>query len=543
LSRKKKKTNGTKKARQKRFGQYKLLKKLATGGMAEIFLARHINQPESKPDVALKRILKHHSENTQLVKMFFREASIITRLNHENIIRILDFGKENENFYMTMDHVKGVNLDTIFNTAHKNQEKWNLKYGIEIVRQALEGIKHAHNLKDDKGNDVNIVHLDLSPRNLMVSGRGLVKILDFGISKATYDDDKKSFNALRGTYAYMSPEQCKEKPVDKRSDLFSLGILLYEMTTLAPLFSKQPSEFMILRAITEGIVPPPSNIIQNYPPELEQIIYQALEVDPNKRFQSAEAFLKALESVSKNYNMSLDKLELSKGLSKVLPELVVDQSSLPSREELTFTDDEKSGDSEKKESDTKSDRQKSEIKVAEQDSEKAQEKQKEIPNFFKDGTNGDSKKSEKAEDSKEDVEEDLPAPQILTLADQAEELMRHKQKSRILYTIFTFLFMALVSAGVFMHYQKTGWLPETVGSTIYVPDSGTLYIDTKPEGAKIFIDNKLQTGKTPFEMQNLPLNKKIPIEIVMSGYATIKESVVLDNKTPLKAMVHDLVRQ
>jgi len=387
------------------------------------------------------------------------------------------------------------------------------------------------------------VHLDLSPRNLMVSGRGLVKILDFGISKATYDDDKKSFNALRGTYAYMSPEQCKEKPVDKRSDLFSLGILLYEMTTLAPLFSKQPSEFMILRAITEGIVPPPSNIIQNYPPELEQIIYQALEVDPNKRFQSAEAFLKALESVSKNYNMSLDKLELSKGLSKVLPELVVDQSSLPSREELTFTDDEKSGDSEKKESDTKSDRQKSEIKVAEQDSEKAQEKQKEIPNFFKDGTNGDSKKSEKAEDSKEDVEEDLPAPQILTLADQAEELMRHKQKSRILYTIFTFLFMALVSAGVFMHYQKTGWLPETVGSTIYVPDSGTLYIDTKPEGAKIFIDNKLQTGKTPFEMQNLPLNKKIPIEIVMSGYATIKESVVLDNKTPLKAMVHDLVRQ
>lgn len=530
--------NKSRNKKAKQFGQYRLLEKLATGGMGEIFVARHVNQPDDKPDVALKRILKHHSENTQLVKMFFKEASIISKLNHENIIRILDFGKEEDNFFMTMDHIKGVNLDTIFKEARNNQQKWNLKFGMEIVRQALEGIKHAHNLKDESGKDVNIVHLDLSPHNLMISGRGLVKILDFGISKATYDDDKKSFNALRGTYAYMSPEQCKEKEVDKRSDLFSLGIILYEMTTLTQLFAKQPSEFMILKAITEGIIPPPSNIIKNFPPELEKIIYQALETDPDRRFQSAEAFLNALNSVIKKYNMAMEPLELSEALNKLLPEITIDKSRLPEREDFA------SGKTEQKVAEkakTDSDKENKTDETVKEEKPSVLETIEDIAEQIEEESRVVEQKQLEMKLEAEDEEEEPYA--ILTLQEQAEALLRHKRKSKILYSIFAVLFFMLICSVTFLHYQKTGWLEAKTGSTIYIPDSGTLYIDTKPEGATVFISSKKQKQTTPFEIKDLPLNQKISVEIVMPGYKNSEKQITLDKDIPLKALVVDLERE
>lgn len=492
-------------ATQRQFGKYRLIRKIATGGMGEIFEARHVDQPESKPPVALKRILKHHCKDKRFVRMFFKEAKIITELDHPNLIRVQDFGKEQDQFYMTMEYIEGYNLDTVLTLARKTPSAWSIACGIEVVRQALAGIGYAHAKMDGENKPLNIVHLDLSPHNLMLDRKGQVKILDFGISKAIYEDDQKAFNALRGTYAYMSPEQCREQEVDARSDLFTLGVVLYELTTLAPLFSRQPSEFMILKAITEGLVPPPTNSIKDFPPELEKVLDIALKVNREERYESAGAFLSALDEVVAHcrYPGGPDILaQAMEGLTPVEPEQAASAGM--------------------------SDAPPSTIQV--DGAALAQEPEK-------------AEKAEKSAAPQASVPvTDTPVPSsaasgVLAAADRDELSARLKGQRRSVWAGFALL-LALILGGLGVaHQAKTGWLPASAGGTIYMPESGVLFVDSEPRGASVWLNQKPVNGKTPLHIRDLPLGAAQKVEVVFEGERRASESVTLTARKPLAGIL------
>ncbi len=496
---------------EEQFGKYSLERKLATGGMAEIFLARHVDQPPDTPPVALKRILPHHYQDPDFIQMFIREAKIVAELNHPNIIRIQDFGKEQGQYYMTMDYIDGVNLDKVLDAAKENPDAWNIACGIEVLNQALTGIHYAHKKTDRDGKSLDIVHMDLSPHNLMISREGDVKILDFGISKAIYENDQKAYHALRGTYAYMSPEQCREEFVDHRSDIFTLGIMLYELTTLRSLFSKQPSEFMIFKAITEGIIPPPSNIVKNYPPELEFILYKALEVNPLKRFQSARQFTDSLEEATRAYNFESGSRILSKAL-----------------ENFGFNTDQSTGILT------------IDTQVAEADTEV---------------TDGEDRSPASAADARpsrpgthvtpmERIPPTYAGPiEPIDPEEQLEAELAFRRHRTMLLSLFAALMLA-VTAGFGIGYtHKVGDMEESVGSRIYVPEKGRIFVETDPPGAVIFLDMKKQEKTSPALFDNMPLNRQVEVEAVLPGYESVRKDIKLSPEIPMDALLVEFRRK
>jgi serine/threonine-protein kinase len=504
-------------AKERQFGKYRLLEHIATGGMGEIFKARHVDQPESKPPVALKRILKHRSKDKRFVRMFFKEAKIISELDHPNLIHVDDFGKEQEQFYMTMEFVEGHNLDELIKLARQTPKHWSLACGIEVVRQALNGMTYAHEKKDRADHPLNIVHMDLSTHNMMVSKDGQLKILDFGISKAIYDDDQKAYNALRGTYAYMSPEQCREEPVDSRSDLFTLGIVLYELTTLKPLFSRQPSEFMILKAITEGTVPPPSNSQKDFPPELEKVIYKALNVDKELRYQTASEFTEELEAVSRAYNLNKGPEVLVEAMVSLIPDM---KRGTPPEAETRPQDKpkvevSKSGDS-----------------TSPKSSDRPQQDQASDKNRRK-----KDRQSVKSAKRTEPTQEALPPFESIAAGDIEEQLLVQRRNKKHIWTAFFIMLALLICAATYLHYQKTGWLPPQAGVNVYMPDSGTLFVSSIPTGAQVFINRKKQDGATPVRVRDLPLGESISVEIALPGYESLSRTTTLTASKPLDGWV------
>ena len=491
--------------------------------MGEIFIARHVDQPDSTYPVALKRILKHRARDNSFVRMFFKEAKVISTLDHKNLTHVLDFGKEQDTFYMTMDLIDGLNLDTFFSLMLETPQAFSIDIGIEIISQALSGINFAHQQTDKDGSQLNIVHLDLSPHNLMISLDGQIKIIDFGISKAAYEDDHKAYNALRGTYAYMSPEQCREEPVDLRSDLFTLGTLLYELTTLTPLFNKQPSEFMILKAITEGIIPPPSNFIKSYPPELEKVVFKALSVNKEKRYQSATEFIEALAEVTATVKLTTGEKLLALAMNDLNPDGNSVASEVLRSEEKEAKHDEDSYEQIDilDESETVDDDSLVEAAAADPVEEPA------------------ASSPESDEDLLEDESdlEELGDSSIISFGEDVEQNILIKQKKRVIYSVFTALFVVSFIGLLLFHRSRTGWMDDMQGGTIYMAQTGTIYVDTFPDEALVFVNKKEQQGVTPLTINSLPFGKELYLEVVLPGYESIDRTITLSPESSMDALV------
>ena len=194
------------------FDNYQLLSKIATGGMAEIFLAKHINSPVNSMPIAIKKVLKQYSSNSALIKMFLAEARIICNINHENIVRIYDFGKYEDQYFIAMEYVFGQNLGSVLNKLQQKGQAMPLNLIIEIMLGVLSGLDHAHNTKDKNGIFLNVVHLDMNPNNILISYDGKIKVVDFGIANANYTKKAKgSLVSIQGTFGYLSPEQCRDR--------------------------------------------------------------------------------------------------------------------------------------------------------------------------------------------------------------------------------------------------------------------------------------------------------------------------------------------
>lgn len=277
-----------------RFGKYILLEKLAAGGMAEIYLAKSLGASGVNKFLAVKRILPQFSENTEFKDMFREEAKVSVNLRHSNVVPIFDFGEEKGHFYIVMDYVEGRNLRQILNELKKLQIQFAIEQICYVVREAAGGLDHAHRCIDGStGRPLNIIHRDISPQNIMISFEGEVKIIDFGIAKAETQAEATKAGTLKGKYGYMSPEQADGQNIDVRTDIFSLGIVLWELLANDRLFTAS-SEAAILRKIRECQIPSIRKINPNVPPELEKIVNKVLAKDPNLRYQTAAALHKDL---------------------------------------------------------------------------------------------------------------------------------------------------------------------------------------------------------------------------------------------------------
>jgi serine/threonine-protein kinase len=271
------------------FGKYLLLEKLATGGMAEVHLAKSIGAVGVNKFVAIKRILPQHVESQDYIDMFKEEAKIAVNLNHGNVVSIYDFGVEHTQFYLVMEYVEGRNLRQIINEMKKSNVQFSIDQIVYIAKEVAAGLDHAHRCIDgNTGRPLNITHRDMSPQNIMLSFEGEVKIIDFGIAKAENQGEATKAGTLKGKFGYMSPEQADGFAIDLRTDIFSLGIVIWEMLANDRLFTSS-SEAAILRKIRECQIPGIRKINPSIPPELERIVNKALAKDKSLRYQTAAA--------------------------------------------------------------------------------------------------------------------------------------------------------------------------------------------------------------------------------------------------------------
>ena len=276
------------------FGKYELLKKIAVGGMAEIYLARQTGLVGFEKLVVVKIILPHLATEERFVRMFLDEARLAATLNHPHVVQVYDLGREQESYYIAMEFIAGQDLNALVKGAKKLGQQIPIEVACRIIANAAEGLHYAHTLKDRQGKPINLVHRDVSPSNILVSYEGGVKLVDFGIAKAESQTSKTQAGTLKGKYSYMSPEQARGLPLDARSDLFALGIVLYEVLVGRRLFRRE-SEFAIINDIVEGVVPKPSKLRPDLPSALDDICERALEKDVRARFQTAQEFQLALD--------------------------------------------------------------------------------------------------------------------------------------------------------------------------------------------------------------------------------------------------------
>jgi serine/threonine protein kinase len=275
------------------FGKYFLVDKIATGGMAEIFKAKSYSHAGFEKLLVIKRILQHHSENEDFVKMFIDEAKISVQLQHPNIVHIYDFGKLHSNCYIAMECVDGKDVKQILRKLAERRKYLPEEYAVFIAHDALAGLDYAHNKTNLKGEAQNIVHRDMSPSNLLVSYEGDVKVADFGIAKAEHRAYSTQDGVLKGKFEYMSPEQARGKANHCSTDVFSTGIILWEMLTGRRMF-KTDNDLATLEKIKSGGYPPPSVLNPHISARLDGIVMKALAVNRADRYPNALAFENAL---------------------------------------------------------------------------------------------------------------------------------------------------------------------------------------------------------------------------------------------------------
>ena len=296
-----------------KIGRYDAVCQLATGGMAEILLARLQGPSGFQRPVAIKRILPHLAGNKDFVTMFLDEARIIAGIRHPNVVHVHELADEGDDeLFLVMEYMEGESISVLIPRLRKSKEQLDHALVAYIVAEACAGLHAAHELTDPSGNKLNVVHRDVSPQNIFVGYSGEVKVLDFGIATAADRVTRTETGQFKGKFEYSSPEQCVGLALDRRSDIFSMGILLYELSTLTRLF-KRNGHMPTLRAICDTPIVPPTSIVEGYPKELSDVVMRALERRPAARYQTA-------------FDMRRDLLAVMQSLSnEVAPEEVLGQ--------------------------------------------------------------------------------------------------------------------------------------------------------------------------------------------------------------------------
>ncbi|MDQ3037919.1 MAG: serine/threonine protein kinase [Myxococcota bacterium] len=308
-----------------RLGRYELVRKIAAGGMAEIFLARQWGAGGFFRDVVIKRLFRHLAEHPRQLRMFQDEGRLLAALSHPSVPQVYDLGFADAHWYIAMEYVEGWNVADVWRQGTKTGATMPLHVALGIVIQACEALHHAHERTDRAKRPLRIVHRDVTPQNIMLTRDGVVKLMDFGVAQTTARKDTEA-GAVRGTFSYMAPEQVRAKPLDKRADVFALGVILYELTTGSRLF--RGSDVQIMTQVVEHDVAAPSSFVADYPPDLEEIVLTALQRDRGRRTPSTAHLAWKLEEFAQRHALLIGPRAVARYVTQVIPNEPVQEEDL-----------------------------------------------------------------------------------------------------------------------------------------------------------------------------------------------------------------------
>lgn len=308
-----------------KLGRYELIKRIAVGGMGVIYLAKSRGAGGFEKTVIIKKILDHLADEPEFITKFLDEGRTVVHLTHGNIVPVFDMGAQDGEYFIAMDYVPGRDLRDVLKRlsekGDKNQKNvlMPMSLAVFIAIEACKGLDYAHRCAGEDGAPLGIVHRDVSPSNILISRDGEVKIIDFGIARATSRVAKTMTGRIQGKVCYMSPEQASGKPVDRRSDVFSTGVVLYEMLTGVRVFQGD-SDLQSLDYVRQCVVDPPSTLNPQIPPELDAIVLRALAADPEARYQSSDALHVALLEWLYGRGRAVTSQQLAEFVRELFPE-------------------------------------------------------------------------------------------------------------------------------------------------------------------------------------------------------------------------------
>lgn len=460
---------GSKEALPRRFGKYTLVSKFATGGMAELFLALQRSVGGFEKMLIVKRILPNLAQDETFVRMLLSEARIAATLNHPNIAQIFDIGVEEGEYYIAMEHVHGEDLRAIVRAMkHHDVRGFPLEHTLAIVIGCAAALAHAHEQRGVDGQPMGIVHRDISPQNILVTFHGDVKLVDFGIAKASRSNsDITASGKLKGKAPYMSPEQAQGIPIDGRSDVFSLGVILFELSTGKRLF-RGPTEYDTLRMIISEPYPAPAAVNPSLHPTLCAIIERALARNPDDRYQSAKAFQADLEDFARTEHLTVSTIALSAWMKGLFQEKLAEQDKLV-HEGRKFAD-----------------------VLAEQAEEEERDRSQDRFSF---------------------MPSLAPRPAPSSAVVQAAQNERRGGKKTTLVAIVCVIAIVLSAIGVYV--MREG-------------DRGSIVLRSNPAGAAIWLDGDRRPERTPATITGLPLGITYSVKLTHDGFQPITQNVDLN---------------
>ncbi len=466
----------------KQFGKYTLLRKLAAGGMAEIFLALHRSMAGFEKLVVIKRILPSMNQDQAFIDMLLHEARIAATLSHPNIVQIFDVGQVEGTYYIAMEHIHGEDIRSIVRgMRRKAVMEFPMEHALTIALGVCAGLAYAHDKRDLEGRPIGIVHRDISPQNIVVTFTGDVKIVDFGIAKsekATAEDTKDG--ALKGKVPYMSPEQAAGKDIDLRSDIFAVGVVLFELTTGRRLFKGQ-NEFETLKLILESDYPAPSDVRPEYPKPLERIVMRALQKRREDRYQSAREMQADLEAFVREERIACSAVNLTHWM------------------QMLFAD-----------------------KLAQQN--EALQDIKQLADVI----------------ASQQKEWDPTATQTGTFTGPivTQTIVEAPRKNNA--PLFAGVAVALVvAAGVFFAVRspvQPGGAATAGPTTSAAPEAarGFLDITSDPPGCAIWVNGDLRQEVTPAKVEQLPFGRELQLKLTKEGLEAYRETITLTADAPTK---------
>ncbi|MCX7944547.1 MAG: protein kinase [Deltaproteobacteria bacterium] len=291
------------------FGNYILTKRIGTGGMAEVFLARKMSSANISKPLALKKLLDKHKNDAEVVNLFLNEGRLMSCIMHPNVIEVYDVGEVENTPYLVMEYIYGKDLYSVIKSVSSIGISIPLDIILYIISEILEGLHTIHTAKDNKGNNLKIIHGDINPSNIFISFEGEIKIGDFGIAKSKFDKNKTKGNVLKGKISYLAPEQIMLENFNQQIDIYDAGLILYEMLTLKKAFDETNDERLLYEILNCEI----DEIIYNnksVDPTLKNIVLKAIQKDPKKRYKSAQEFQADINKFIKDKNIRINYMML-----------------------------------------------------------------------------------------------------------------------------------------------------------------------------------------------------------------------------------------
>jgi serine/threonine protein kinase len=509
------------------YGHYFILEKIAQGGMAEIFKGLTYDFSGLKKFIVIKRILPHIASNEDFIRMLVDEAKIAVRLNHGNIAQTYDLGRVAEDYFIVMEFVEGKTVSQLYKKAVAVKQGIPIAMAVHIISEICNGLDYIHRREDELGNALGIVHCDISPQNVIVSHSGIAKIVDFGVAKAAFKLSEKDRGVLKGKFAYMSPEQTEGLHVEANSDIFSTGVVLWELLTGRRLFKKKVNSETI-KAVQSMSVYPPSAYRNEIPSKLDEIVMKALERDPRKRYQSASDVSLDLTKFNLKHFPEFKPSQIGGFLQRIFEDEESTGDILQEKthhEEITLVEDMEAG---------------AEVRSSEEtpveETMIVDPQELDFHSIFE-----DIEVEEVSEVTRDiafsEEEEDSPGPGMYPGSDEITRVLPedHEEdffptggvpgssKSRPMRD-FLWIFLGILAMFLIYYFIARGGFVEEVPDAVKT-SSALLKINSRPEGVAIYLDGQ-PTGKvTPAALETENLRFPIVIGLSKAGAPMWKKEI------------------